>query len=72
MAVRRVRDRPDADALDVVRVVAGAAVVVVPAAGDAIIDQDRQERGGHVRRVQPLDDIVAAHLDVDEVVELPA
>ncbi len=67
-----VGDRAQADALDVVGVVAGAAVVVVLAAGDAVVDQDRQERGGHVRRVQTLDDVVAAHLDVDQVVELPA
>ena len=67
-----VRDRAEADALDVVRVVAGAAVVVVLAAGDAVVDQDRQEGGGHVRRVEPLDDVVAPHLDVDQVVELPA
>ncbi len=69
---QRICDRPQTDTLDVVRVVAGAAVVVVPAARDAVVDQDRQERRGHVRRVQTLDDIVAPHLHVDQVVELPA
>ena len=67
---QRVGDRADADPLDVGGVVARAAVVIVATLGDAVVDQRRKERRGHVGRVQPLDDAVAAHLDLDEVPHL--
>ncbi len=37
---------------------------------DTIVDQERQERGGHVLCVQPLDHIVPPDLDIDEVAKL--
>ena len=65
-----VRDGADADALDVVRVVAGAAAVVVLALGDAVADEERQERRREVFHEQLLDDVVAADLDIDEMADL--
>ena len=67
---QRVGDRADADPLDVGGVVARAAVVIVTALGDTVVDQGREERRGHVGRVEPLDDAVAAHFDLDEVPHL--
>ena len=67
---QRVGDRADADPLDVGGVVARAAVVIVAPLGDAVVDQRREERRGHVGRVEPLDDAVAAHLDLDEMPHL--
>ena len=66
----RVGDRARAHALDVGRVVARAAVVVVLAGGDAVADEEREEGRGHIAGVQPLDDVVAPDLDVDEVAQL--
>ena len=57
-------------ALDVGGVVPRAAVVVVFARGDAIVNQQREKRRRHVFGVQPFDDLVAPHLDVHEVVQL--
>ena len=51
-------------------VVAGAAVVVVFAGGNAVIDQDREERAGHIAGVQALDDVIAGDFDVDKVPHL--
>jgi len=60
----------DAHALDVGGVVACPAGVVILAAGDAVIGQQRKEGGWHVAGVQALDDLVAAHLDIQEVLHL--
>ncbi len=67
-----VRDRAHADALDVVRVVAGPAAVVIAPVLDAVVDEDRQERRRQVLGVEAFDDVRAADLDVDEVADLPA
>jgi hypothetical protein len=45
--------------------------VVGAAARDAVVDEERQERRRHQRRVEALDDVVAAHLHVHEVPHLP-
>ena len=68
----RVGHRAQADALDVAGVIARAAVVIVLAAGDAVVDQQREQRGRHVAGIEPLDEVVAPHLDVDQVGELGA
>jgi len=67
---QRIGDRADADPLDVGGVVARAAIVIVAALGDAVVDQRGEERRRHIGRVEPLDDAVAAHLDLDEVAHL--
>ena len=67
-----IRDRTDTDTLDVFGVVACAAGIVVLALGDAVIGDDRQERSGHVLRVDALDPVGARDLDVDEVAHLAA
>ena len=69
---QRVGQRADADALDVAGVVARAAGVVVLAFGDAVIDDDRQERDRHLFGVKLLDDLVATDLDVDKMTQLQA
>ena len=66
----RVRHRADADALNVGRVVARAAVVVILAFGDAVVNEEGEKRRRHVARVEPLDDVVAANLDIDKIAEL--
>ena len=63
----RVGDAADADALDVRGVVAGAAVVIVLPVRDTVVDEQRQERRRNMGGPQPLDDVVAAMLDIDEV-----
>ena len=50
---------------DVGGVVPRAAVVVVLSVRDAVVDEQREERGRDELCVQPLDDLVAPHLDVD-------
>src|ERR1035437_8866431 len=62
-----IRTRAGGNRHDVGGIVARATVVVVLAFGDAILDQQRQERRRHVARVEPLDDVVAADLDIDEM-----
>ncbi len=69
---KAVGDRRRADRHDVGRVVARAAGVVVLPVLDAVRDEDREERRGHQRRVEALDDVAAAHLHVDEVAHLTA
>ncbi len=68
----RIGHGAEADALDVAGVVARAAVVIVAASLDAIVGKEREERRGHIGCVQALDDVVAAHLHIDEVIELGA
>ena len=53
-------------------VVACAAGVVVAALADAIVGEHGQQRRRHQPGVHLLDDLVAAHLDFHEMVQLPA
>ena len=61
---------PDTNALDVACVVTRAARVRILAARDASIGEERKERGRHVFGIQAFDDVVAVHLDFDEVQHL--
>ena len=65
-----VRDAADAHGLDEAVVVAGAAGVVVPALGDAVVGDDGEEGVRHAPGVEALDDLVAPDLDVQEVADL--
>ena len=67
-----VGEAAEADELDVGVVVARAAGVVIAAAGDAVVGQHAQERRGHLRGIHPFDELVAAQLDFEEMLELRA
>src|SRR5450830_1527901 len=56
--------------LNVRRVVPGSTVVVVTPPRNAVLHEERQERCRHLLGIQPLDDVVATHLDVHEVMQL--
>jgi len=62
--------RAQADALDVVRVVARSSGMVVLALRDTIVDQDGEERRRKDGRPKPLDDGVSRDLDIHEIAEL--
>ena len=65
-----VRDRANADSLDVVGVVARTSVVVVFPVLDAIVYQDREKRHRHVLGIESFDHVVATELDLNEILQL--
>ena len=67
----RIRHRAQSHPLNIGGVVTRAAVVVVLSRGDAVVNEQREERTGHVLRVQALDHGIAAHFDVHKVLHLP-
>ena len=62
-----IRNGRDADALDIARIVAGATGIVVLAAGDAVVGDDRQQWYGHVLHIEPFNEVVSGDFDVDDV-----
>src|SRR5208282_475382 len=67
---KRVGAGTGGNAHDVSGVVAGAPVIVVHALCDTVLDEKGEEGSGHIVRVEALNHVVAADLDVDEMVEL--
>ncbi len=67
-----VRGGSEARALDVVGVVARAAVVVVLALADAIFDHHRKKRCRGVLGEHPVDVVADPHLGIDDEIKLPA
>ena len=65
-----VGDGAEAGALDVVGVVAGTAVVVVPALGDAVVDEHGEEGSRRVLGEHPVDVVVDLYLLEHHVFEL--
>ena len=63
-------DGSDPYALQVFRIVSGAASVVVLSFGDAVVGDDGQKRHRHLLRVDLLDHIASLDLDIDKVFHL--
>ena len=62
----------DTDTLDIARVVTGTARIVVLRILDAVVEDDGKKRSGRVVCIHLLEDVVAAELDLNEVIYLSA
>ena len=69
---KRIRHRADADALDIVCIIPRTAGIVIPAFLNAVVCHDGQAGCRHVFRIQTLYHVVAADLDLDDVLHLSA